>query len=29
LILCCCWFNLAARFTESTRVEVEEGDVGL
>ena len=24
LILCCCWFNLAARFTESTRVEVEE-----
>ena len=23
LILCCCWFNLAARFTESTRVEVE------
>jgi alkylhydroperoxidase family enzyme len=29
LILCCCWFCLAARFTESTRVEVEEGDVGL
>jgi alkylhydroperoxidase family enzyme len=29
LILCCCWFNLASRFTESTRVEVEEGDVGL
>jgi alkylhydroperoxidase family enzyme len=25
LILCCCWFNLAARFTESTRVEVEDG----
>jgi 4-carboxymuconolactone decarboxylase len=24
LILCCSWFNLAARFTESTRVEVEE-----
>jgi alkylhydroperoxidase family enzyme len=23
LILCCCWFNLAARFTESTRVQVE------
>ncbi len=29
LILCCCWFNLAARFTESTRVQVEEGDVSL
>jgi alkylhydroperoxidase family enzyme len=24
LILCCCWFNLVSRFTESTRVEVEE-----
>ena len=24
LILCCCWFNLASRFTQSTRVEVEE-----
>lgn len=24
LILCCCWFNLAGRFTESARVEVEE-----
>jgi 4-carboxymuconolactone decarboxylase len=23
LILCCCWFNLAGRFTESTRIEVE------
>ena len=25
LILCCCWFNLAGRFTESARVGVEEG----
>ena len=24
LILCCCWFCLAARFTESTRVQIEE-----
>jgi len=24
LILCCCWFNLAGRFTESARVGVEE-----
>lgn len=24
LILCCCWFNLVSRFTESTRVEVEQ-----
>jgi len=24
LILCCCWFNLVARFTESTRVRFEE-----
>jgi alkylhydroperoxidase family enzyme len=33
LILCCCWFNLVARFTESTRVkleeEEEEEDAGL
>jgi alkylhydroperoxidase family enzyme len=24
LILCCCWFNLVARFAESTRVQLEE-----
>ena len=23
LIMCCCWFNLVSRFTESTRVEIE------